>query len=108
MFNGLTETSWLNDAIESALAESWEPSDDGLEWKLDLRRDVTWHDGELFTARDVNFTFNRIIYNDDIPTTNREAFIFNYIDAATPGVGPRARCRQFPRSPPTRATLSGR
>jgi ABC-type transport system substrate-binding protein len=31
VFNGLTETSWLNDAIESALAESWEPSDDGLE-----------------------------------------------------------------------------
>ncbi|MCY4625057.1 MAG: ABC transporter substrate-binding protein [Chloroflexi bacterium] len=83
VFEGLTETSWLNDAIEPALAESWERSDDGLEWTFHLRRDVTWHDGEPFTARDVDFTFNRIIYNDDIPTTAREAFTFNYIDDAT-------------------------
>ena len=83
VFEGLTETSWLNDAIEPALAESWERSDDGLEWTFHLRRDVTWHDGEPFTAHDVDFTFNRIIYNDDIPTSDRQAFIFNYIDEAT-------------------------
>ena len=83
VFEGLTETSWLNDAIEPALAESWERSDDGLEWTFHLRRDVTWHDGEPFTAHDVDFTFNRIIYNDDIPTSDRQAFIFNYIDDAT-------------------------
>ena len=83
VFEGLTETSWLNDAIEPALAESWERSDDGLEWTFHLRRDVTWHDGEPFTAHDVDFTFNRIIYNDDIPTSDRQAFIFNYIGDAT-------------------------
>ena len=83
VFEGLTETSWLNDAIEPALAESWERSDDGLEWTFHLRQDATWHDGEPFTAHDVDFTFNRIIYNDDIPTSDREAFIFNYIDEAT-------------------------
>ena len=83
VFEGLTETSWLNDQIEPLLAESWEPSDDGLEWTFHLRRDVSWHDGEPFTARDVEFTFNRIIYNDDIPTSAREAFIFRYVDEET-------------------------
>ena len=72
VFEGLTETSWLDDAIEPALAESWERSDDGLEWTFHLRRGVVWHDGEPFTAHDVEFTFNRIVYNDDIPTTDRE------------------------------------
>ena len=83
VFEGLTETSWLNDEIEPALAESWEHSDDGLEWTFHLRRDVSWHDGEPFTARDVDFTFNRIIYNDDITTTDREGFIFVYVDETT-------------------------
>lgn len=83
VFEGLTETSWLDDSIEPALAESWEHSDDGLEWTFHLRRDVTWHDGEPFTAHDVDFTFNRIVYNDDIPTSDREGFIFVYEDETT-------------------------
>ena len=83
VFEGLTETSWLTDTIEPLLAESWERSADGLEWTFHLRQDVSWHDGEPFTAEDVAFTFNRIIYNDDIPTSDREAFIFRYIDKQT-------------------------
>ncbi len=61
VFDGLTETSWLTDQVEPALAESWESSDDGLTWTFNLRRGVTWHDGQPFTAHDVDFTFNRII-----------------------------------------------
>jgi len=83
VFEGLTETSWLDDSIEPLLAESWEHSDDGLVWTFRLRRDVTWHDGEPFTAHDVDFTFNRVVYNDDIPTNDREGFIFVYTDEAT-------------------------
>ena len=81
LFEGLTENSWLTNEVEPALAESWEHSDDGLTWTFHLRKDVTWHDGEPFTAHDVEFTFNRIIYNDDIPTNDRAAFTFRYIDA---------------------------
>ena len=82
LFEGLTEVSWLTDEVEPALAESWEHSDDGLTWTFYLRTDVRWHDGEPFTARDVDFTFNRIIYNHDIPTSTRAAFQFRYLDAA--------------------------
>ena len=80
LFEGLTETSWLTDQVEPALAESWERSEDGLTWTFHLRRDVTWHDGQPFTAHDVEFTFNSIIYNDDIPASSRPSFHFRYLD----------------------------
>ena len=79
LFEGLTETSWLTDEVEPALAESWERSEDGLTWTFRLRRDVTWHDGEPFTAHDVDFTFNRIIYNDEIPASSRATFEFRHL-----------------------------
>ena len=83
LFEGLTETSWLTDQVEPRLAESWEGSDDGLTWTFRLRKDVKWHDGESFTAHDVEFTFNRIIYNLDIDASSRPTFHFRYLDEET-------------------------
>ena len=83
LFEGLTETSWLTDEVEPLLAESWERSDDGLTWTFHLRDDVRWHDGEPFTALDVDFTFNRIIYNHDIPASSRPAFHFRFLNEET-------------------------
>ncbi|MDE0643635.1 MAG: ABC transporter substrate-binding protein [bacterium] len=80
LFEGLTEISWLTNQVEPGLAETWEHSDDGLTWTFHLRTDVTWHDGEPFTAQDVDFTFNRIIYNDDIPAGERSVFTFRHFD----------------------------
>ena len=83
LFEGLTKTSWLTDEVEPLLAESWERSEDGLTWTFHLRNDVKWHDGEPFTAHDVDFTFNRIIYNHDIPASSRPAFHFRFLDEET-------------------------
>ena len=83
LFEGLTETSWLTDRVEPSLARSWEASEDGMTWTFHLRDDVQWHDGRPFTARDVEFTFNRIIYNDEIPASARPAFNFRYLDEET-------------------------
>ena len=80
LFEGLTEVSWLTDEVEPALAESWQHSADGLTWTFYLRRDVTWHDGAPFTAADVEFTFNRVIYNDDVASNDRAAFTFRFPD----------------------------
>ena len=80
LFEGLTETSWLDDTIEPMLAESWEGSADGLRWVFHLRDDVRWHDGTPFTAHDVDFTFNRVIYNDDFNASSRATFEFRYLD----------------------------
>ncbi|MDE0137293.1 MAG: ABC transporter substrate-binding protein [bacterium] len=83
LFEGLTDTSWLTNQVEPGLTEAWEVSDDGLKWTFNLRTDVAWHDGEPFTAQDVDFTFNRIIYNDDIPVGARSVFTFRHFDAAS-------------------------
>ena len=49
-----------DDNIIPALAESYEVSEDNLKITFKLRSNVTWHDGEPFTAKDVAFTFTSI------------------------------------------------
>jgi peptide/nickel transport system substrate-binding protein len=39
-------------------------SEDGLTWRVRLRDDVRWHDGEAFTAEDVKFTLELIVNPD--------------------------------------------
>ncbi len=52
---------WKDDkGYVPALAESWEYLEDENAYIFKLRKDVTWHDGEKFTAKDVVFTFNYI------------------------------------------------
>jgi peptide/nickel transport system substrate-binding protein len=80
LFEGLTRTSWLTNEVEPELAASWTHSDDGLTWTFRLRKDVRWHDGTPFTAHDVDFTFNQIIYNETIPASARPGFNFRRFD----------------------------
>lgn len=63
LFNGLTKAGKEGQPVGD-LAKDWEVSDDELEWTFNLREDVTWHDGEPFTAEDVAFTFNEIVLAD--------------------------------------------
>ncbi|MEE9251977.1 MAG: peptide-binding protein [Thermodesulfobacteriota bacterium] len=46
--------------IVPLLAESWDISPDKLSYTFHLRKDVKWHDGAPFTARDVRFSFEKI------------------------------------------------
>lgn len=50
--------------LTPALAESVTVSEDGLEHTFALRRGVTWHNGDPFTAEDVRFTWERSIDPD--------------------------------------------
>lgn len=43
--------------IEHDLAEGYEISDDGLQWTVHIKNDITFSDGEPLTADDVVFTF---------------------------------------------------
>ncbi|MFQ5680644.1 MAG: ABC transporter substrate-binding protein [Candidatus Omnitrophota bacterium] len=74
IFEGLTRTNGLTTEVEPALAKSWSVDESGLVWEFDLRRDVFWSDGERFTADDVVWTFNRLIYNPAIPSSARDIF----------------------------------
>ncbi|MCL2389321.1 MAG: peptide-binding protein [Elusimicrobia bacterium] len=60
IFNGLLRYD-ENLILVPDLAESFEVSENGLEIIFNLRRGVLWHDGKPFTARDVEFTFQRLI-----------------------------------------------
>src|SRR5215510_5626150 len=46
-------------AMAPSLAESWTVSPDGLAYEFVLRRDVVFHNGEVMTAEDVKFSFDR-------------------------------------------------
>ncbi len=74
LFEGLTRTNGLTLEVEPNLAKRWEVDTEGLRWTFDLRNDVLWSDGEPFTADDVVFTFNDLIYNDQIPSSERDIF----------------------------------
>jgi peptide/nickel transport system substrate-binding protein len=50
------------------LAESWDISEDGLEYTLQLRDDVLFHDGEPFTSADARYTYEFHL-DPDISTT---------------------------------------
>jgi len=60
IFNGLVK---YNKDLELVgdLAERWEISPDKLTITFYLRKDVWWQDGTKFTAKDVEFTFKKLI-----------------------------------------------
>lgn len=61
MFNGLVALDRAGD-VQPDLARAWAVSEDGLEVRFDLTPGVTWHDGQPFTAADVKFTFEEVLF----------------------------------------------
>jgi peptide/nickel transport system substrate-binding protein len=55
--------------VSPELAKSWSSNTDATQWTFHLRDDVRWHDGTLFTAADVVYTYRRLID----PTLGSEA-----------------------------------
>lgn len=61
LFNNLVRFSFEDGStVVPDLATSWEVDADSRVWTFYLRDDVTWHDGEPFTAADVVFTVKTI------------------------------------------------
>ena len=72
LFEGLTTADAFTLKVIPALARSWDVSPNGLQWTFHLREDVRWSDGVPFSADDVVFTFNDLIYNPDIPSSSKD------------------------------------
>lgn len=77
LFEGLTRADPFTLKVIPHLAKSWEVSPDGLQWTFHLREDVKWFDGVPFSADDVVFTFNDLIYNPQIPSSSKDVLTIN-------------------------------
>lgn len=64
------------------LAESWEVSDDELEWTFHLVHDAKWHDGEPVTSADVKFTYDLMLNND--VGYSYSAYLYGITDISCP------------------------
>lgn len=73
MFEGLTRMHPLTLDVLPNLAKQWETID-GKDWIFHLRDDVFWSDGVKFSADDVVWTFNALVYNPEIPSSSRDIF----------------------------------
>lgn len=60
--------------IEPMIAESWERVDD-LTLELKLRDDVTFHNGDVLTAADIKFTFDRMLVDTPAEMVEPLAYI---------------------------------
>ena len=69
---GLTTQDGLTGEVVPAMAESWQVSEDGKTIVFTLREGLKWSDGEPITADDVVFTYNEVIFNEEIPTSSRD------------------------------------
>jgi peptide/nickel transport system substrate-binding protein len=74
LFDQLTRYNPKDLSPEPALATSWKAAPDGLSWTFNLRRGVTWHDGQAFDANDVAFTFNDIVLKKALGAQNANIF----------------------------------
>jgi ABC-type transport system substrate-binding protein len=70
----LIEINPLTSEVEPGLAKSWEISEDQKTLTFHLREGVKFSDGHPLTADDVIFTFNDLIFNQDVTTDDRDAF----------------------------------
>lgn len=60
VFNGLVKYD-KNINIVGDLAENWEIQEEGKVIIFHLKKGVLWHDGAPFTARDVEFTYRKLV-----------------------------------------------
>jgi ABC-type transport system substrate-binding protein len=60
IFGGLVTIEPFNFAVVPDLAESWEISEDGVNYTFNLRPDAKFHDGKPLTAQDVKWSIERV------------------------------------------------
>jgi peptide/nickel transport system substrate-binding protein len=73
VYNGLVRYD-KDIKLEGDLAEKWDISEDKLKITFHLRKNVKWHDGEPFTAKDVEYTY-KVTVNPATPTAYATDFL---------------------------------
>ncbi|MFD2415817.1 ABC transporter substrate-binding protein [Amycolatopsis pigmentata] len=66
----LTPPSAEDNTPSPVLATSWRASDDKLTWTFSIRRGIKWSDGQPMTAKDIAYTYNRIMTDKEAQEAN--------------------------------------
>jgi peptide/nickel transport system substrate-binding protein len=74
LFAPLVNLDWATQQPGPGLAESWSVAPDQKTWTFKLRPGVRWSDGSSFTADDVVFTWNEIMYQPEYNRTTYDLF----------------------------------
>lgn len=73
----LIKSDYVTGELVGVLAENWEDAGNGTSWRVFLKKDVTFHNGDTFDAEDVAFTWNwgKDVNNVVKPISNAEAMV---------------------------------
>ena len=77
LFSSLVELNFSTQQPGPGLAESWSVEPDQETWTFKLRQGVRWSDGKPFSADDVVFTWNEIMYNPELNRLTFDLFRIN-------------------------------
>jgi len=77
LFASLIELNFATQEPSPGLAESWTVEPDQKTWTFKLRQGVRWSDGKPFSADDVVFTWNDIMYNPELNRLTFDLFRIN-------------------------------
>jgi ABC-type transport system substrate-binding protein len=79
----LLERDYATNQFKPVLVESWENTNNGHDYIFHLRTDVRWHDGEIFDADDVMYSF-QMCTDPLIPGFARDEFIISALRETAP------------------------
>jgi peptide/nickel transport system substrate-binding protein len=82
-YDTLTEYGAKDFSPRPGLASSWSTSKDGRTWTYKIRSGVKWSDGVPLTARDVAYTFNRVMHGS-FEQTNYGSYVANIASVTAP------------------------
>jgi len=77
MYAFLTSYSQQDFSPQPGLADKWTVSSDNLTWSYHIRSGMKWSDGQPITAKDVAWTFNKIMTDKTAATANGN-FVANF------------------------------
>lgn len=77
LFSSLVNMNLATQEPGPGLAESWSVAPDQKTWTFKLRPGVRWSDGAPFTADDVVFTWNELMYNPELNHLSLDLFRIN-------------------------------
>ncbi|WP_245617171.1 ABC transporter substrate-binding protein [Amycolatopsis taiwanensis] len=79
----LTPPSAEDNTPSQTLATGWTTSDDKLTWTFTIRQGIKWSDGQPMTARDIAYTYNRIMTDKAAQEANG-SYVENFESVTAP------------------------